>query len=1044
MKRDLRAFGEFVMEMRELALRFIAWPVFTLLPAAAIFPADCNNNGREDASEVRENPSLDCNRNGIPDDCDLTVPRLTFEEVRHFPTQSQPLSVSLADLDGDGDLEAITPIERTTEIEIHFNKGGALGAPIAVNASFVVWAVAPADLDGDGDLDLAVANGEEKHIAVPGDVGAVTVFANEGHGVFDSPFQLSLADGPSSIAVADVDRDGRLDLLTTTYGDPESKARGILLVSRNEGSGSFLQPDEYPVGLGPSAILSEDLNQDGLLDAAVVHDASGKVAVFLNKAQGNFEDAAFFPVWISPVNGDDTARATSLTSIDVEGNGDLDLVIPFLSVGNPKDVSILRNRGNGTFEPPTLLKLPLNIYAAAVAPPISMNGDTIPDLVVSAVDSFVVFLGASGAFTEPFVFPTPGTWVGGFALGDLDGDQRPDVALVSHSPPGVAVYLNTTAPYSRDCNVNMLPDECDIRRGASADGNGDGILDECQRGQDCNSNGIDDIEEIVAGASDCNGNAVPDACDVASGEVQDTNRNGIPDSCEQGQDCDQNGVDDFEQIAKGDSIDCNSNGIPDECDVITHSRLGSRRDIYLGPIAYPLQPSPADFDDDGWMDLALSNIFEDLKVLWNEGKGEFVFGNAIPTDGHSLKVVTGDLDGDGDVDLAASTVGFIVQLENLGSRKFEVVDRLAIPRLRANFSDPPSTLGIVAADLDNDGDLDLAASNGSYTGYTVPSNVLIYANTGQGSFQAPIGVTVGTDPLEVAGADFDGDGDIDLATVCQPIREPDSPLTSVVAVLLNSGKAKFEPATFYAAGRSGFTLFSADLDGDEDSDLFATDSLGPHWILWNAADGSFESKPFNARGQSYGATSFDINGDGLADLALGSEDDLEVLLNKRNEKPWGAAQTIRIGTATRIHVASADLTGDGKPDLALSNRVNQSIVILRNESRKATSYDVNMNGVPDECDAGTFRRGDANSDSSWNVTDALFILRHLFQEGPVPSCLKGADLDDNAQVDLTDAVYLLSFLFQGGLAPIEPFTICGLDPTADELSCARYTGCAPE
>lgn len=132
-----------------------------------------------------------------------------------------------------------------------------------------------------------------------------------------------------------------------------------------------------------------------------------------------------------------------------------------------------------------------------------------------------------------------------------------------------------------DCNHNGTPDVCDAESGTSPDCNGNGIPDEClSRELDCNHNQIPDACDIDAGRSlDCNGNripddcitletdcdhnGIPDGCDIASGYSQDCNDNGKPDICER--DCNQNGLADECDIATSHSADVDGNGYPDEC-----------------------------------------------------------------------------------------------------------------------------------------------------------------------------------------------------------------------------------------------------------------------------------------------------------------------------------------------------------------------------------------------------------------------------------------------------------------------------------------------
>jgi hypothetical protein len=92
-----------------------------------------------------------------------------------------------------------------------------------------------------------------------------------------------------------------------------------------------------------------------------------------------------------------------------------------------------------------------------------------------------------------------------------------------------------------------------------------------------------------------------------------------------------------------------------------------------------------------------------------------------------------------------------------------------------------------------------------------------------------------------------------------------------------------------------------------------------------------------------------------------------------------------------------------------------------------------------------FRRGDANADAAWDIADAVFVLRYLFQAGPAPTCLDSADIDDGGRLDISDAVALLRYLFSGGWPPSAPFLdgcgACGFDPSVDALDCASYAPC---
>ncbi|MCD6250383.1 MAG: hypothetical protein J7J98_08650 [candidate division Zixibacteria bacterium] len=121
----------------------------------------------------------------------------------------------------------------------------------------------------------------------------------------------------------------------------------------------------------------------------------------------------------------------------------------------------------------------------------------------------------------------------------------------------VAEDINIIEP--DDCNNNGILDIEELAAGTALDCNDNGRLDEC---------------DILFGVSgDCNSNGVPDECDY------DLNLNGIPDDCEDFIDCNFNGIPDEDDIAWGNSTDNNANGVPDECEGL----VGNYFQIYVPP-----------------------------------------------------------------------------------------------------------------------------------------------------------------------------------------------------------------------------------------------------------------------------------------------------------------------------------------------------------------------------------------------------------------------------------------------------------------------------
>jgi hypothetical protein len=121
---------------------------------------------------------------------------------------------------------------------------------------------------------------------------------------------------------------------------------------------------------------------------------------------------------------------------------------------------------------------------------------------------------------------------------------------------------------------------------------------------------------------------------------------------------------------------------------------------------------------------------------------------------------------------------------------------------------------------------------------------------------------------------------------------------------------------------------------------------------------------------------------------------------------------------------AGDVNGDRHEDLVIVN------------SRKAWIY---FNPLGPLHQARPFRRGDANADGVFDLTDAIAVLGYLFIGSEEPPCLDAADIDDGESLDISDAIRLLGWLFLGGGPPAPPGE-CGSDPEGVDLDC-RESAC---
>jgi hypothetical protein len=407
----------------------------------ALVAADFNGDGQLDLAATDEGAAVVSLLLGSP-----TAPG-TFQLAVNYQAGTGPASMTEGDFNGDGWLDLVVANNgaSTNTVSILFanpSVPGTFQPPVSLPTSPTPGGTNPfwvitADLNRDGHLDLVVANDKTNEVAV---------LLADPHtpGTFLSAVTYPVGNGPTSVAVADLDGDGRLDLVVANFGNSQSPGStiSVLLADPNGPPATFLPAVPYTVGTAPAALAVGDFNGDGRPDVAVANfglfaSPGNMVSVLLGDPNqpGKLQNAANYTAGTGPV---------MIAVADLNGDGRLDLAVANVISAN---VSVLLGSPTtpGTFQ--TAVSYPTGSapHWIAVA---DLNGDGRLDLAtadssVAASDVSVLFANTAspGTFQPPVNYAV-GTGPQSVVVGDFNHDGRLDLAATNSRQTTVSVLLN--------------------------------------------------------------------------------------------------------------------------------------------------------------------------------------------------------------------------------------------------------------------------------------------------------------------------------------------------------------------------------------------------------------------------------------------------------------------------------------------------------------------------------------------------------------------------------------------------------------------------
>ena len=373
--------------------------------------------------------------------------------------------VRVADLDGDGWLDALLPIENFQggKVGVRLGSGpGGLGALLEIAAAHDVTAIDVAELSGDGRPDIAVAH----------DNNQVTILVGNGAGGTLSPAVFALPAYPNALAVADLDLDGALDAFCSVTDSGVGQSDGLVVLD-GDGTGGFVAEALIDTGANPNAVAAGDLDGDGWPDVLVTDSGSsqghaGSLVVVPNDGAGGWAGATAFSSGydtvegaLADIDGDGHLDAVAFSQItgfvfmlgdgtgallaptllpvvetvlsllarDLDSDGDVDLLYGSSPLGPPVDqLALRRGDGTGGFGAPEYLELPPVLKSVPTGLVVAdVDEDGLDDLVVTCCSEYVVHKGdGAGGFTLWFAAFLQQA-AEGLAVGDVDGDGHVDV-----------------------------------------------------------------------------------------------------------------------------------------------------------------------------------------------------------------------------------------------------------------------------------------------------------------------------------------------------------------------------------------------------------------------------------------------------------------------------------------------------------------------------------------------------------------------------------------------------------------------------------------
>ncbi|MEO9804813.1 MAG: FG-GAP-like repeat-containing protein [Reichenbachiella sp.] len=870
-----------------------------------------------------------------------TISTASYAPLEEHTTGSSPRGIAVGDLNNDGkpDLVVANGSSSTVSIFKNTSTNGAVSydPKVDLTAGTTPQDVAVSDLDGDGRLDLVVANQSDHTISIYRNTGTGSTIS------FADKVDFTAGTNPYAVAIGDIDGDGKPELITANrLSDDVTVLRNTSTIGAIDVT-SFASKVDFPVGSSPYDVVLGDLDGDGKVDIAVANRSDNTISTLRNTSTNGIIDASSFAAKVDRSTG---LSPYALALGDLDGDGKADLAVANRSQGT---VSVLRNASSGIG---VISYGRIDYYSgtSAIAVAIGdLDGDSKPDLaVVSQTGRLVsVFKNTStpgtidaNSFADKVDYD-PGYYIYALVLGDQDGDHKPDMVVTNQIGHTISVLRHTGSDTATDITAFSFTEQT-----------GDALIDAAAHTIDIEVEFGTDLTALISTFT-----LSPGATAKVGGtsQVSATTTNDFTNPVVYG-------------ITAGDgmttqdwTITATTESPSTETDIVEFTLAEQTKEATIDAITHTVNLEVFS----GTNITALVPTFS-LSTVVTAAKVGAVKQISGITPNDFTNQVTYTITAEDDMTtqdwvVTLTEAAPIVTISSFAPISGPVGTSVVITG--ENFDSTPANnvvyFGGAKAEVTAVSASELTVTvpiGATYQPITVLTNGLIAessapfeltftaADINAHSFATHVDIVADSELSEVMLGDLDGDGQLDLAFAN---GTGSAVSASIMKNASSIGNVSYEPKVELTTGSSQVSMSLGDLDGDGKLDLAIVDFPNNVVSIFRNTSvsgileaGSFADKVDITTGSGPVSVAIgDLDGDGKLDLAVTnrSGNSVSVFENRCSAGTISFAEKVDYVTgASAFSVSIQDLDDDNRPELVVANRAHHNVSIYKNTSTVGT------------------------------------------------------------------------------------------------------------